>query len=93
MERPRYGVCERDLHGGADADRRRDRLHDDASPAVCMRPACSAALRLEGPDTRKSGTCDRPICEICTTSPAPEKDLCPEHARAWEAWKISHATG
>lgn len=36
---------------------------------------------------RKSGTCDAPICGACTTSPAPDKDLCPEHARAWEAWK------
>jgi hypothetical protein len=27
--------------------------------------------------------CDRPICEFCTVSPAPDKDLCPEHAAAW----------
>lgn len=40
---------------------------------------------------RKSGTCDRPICDRCTTSPAPEKDLCPEHARAFEAWKKGRA--
>ena len=26
--------------------------------------------------TRKSGTCDAPICTGCTTSPAPGKDLC-----------------
>lgn len=36
---------------------------------------------------RRSGPCDRPICERCTTSPAPEKDLCPEHAAAWADWK------
>lgn len=36
---------------------------------------------------RKSGTCDAPICDQCTTSPAPDKDLCPEHARAYEEWK------
>lgn len=36
---------------------------------------------------RKSGTCDAPICSRCTTSPAPEKDLCPEHAAAWQRWK------
>lgn len=36
---------------------------------------------------RRSGTCDRPICARCTTSPAEGKDLCPEHAKAWEAWK------
>ncbi len=30
-------------------------------------------------------TCDRPICEACTHSPAPEKDLCPQHAAEWRA--------
>jgi hypothetical protein len=30
--------------------------------------------------------CDRSLCEYCTTSPAPEKDLCPEHALAYKAW-------
>ena len=34
---------------------------------------------------RRSGTCDQPICPRCTVSPAPEKDLCPEHAAAWQA--------
>lgn len=38
------------------------------------------------PGERK-GTCDRPICANCATSPAPGKDLCPQHAAAWEAWK------
>lgn len=37
--------------------------------------------------SRKSGTCDKPICARCTTSPAPEKDLYPEHARAWASWQ------
>lgn len=43
--------------------------------------------------SRKSGTCDKPICSLCATSPAPEKDLCPEHAQAFAAWKRerSHA--
>jgi len=36
---------------------------------------------------KKSGTCDAPICEHCTTSPAPDKDLCPKHAEAFKAWK------
>lgn len=36
---------------------------------------------------RKSGTCDKPICDRCSTSPAPDKDLCPDHARAFEEWK------
>lgn len=35
----------------------------------------------------KTGTCDKPICARCTTSPAPDKDLCPEHAQAWTQWQ------
>lgn len=30
-----------------------------------------------------SGTCDRPLCERCTTKPMPGMDLCPEHAWLW----------
>ena len=41
--------------------------------------------------TRRSGTCDAPICARCTTSPAPEKDLCRLHAEAYEAWKARRA--
>ena len=37
----------------------------------------------------KSGTCDRPICPSCATSPAAGKDLCPEHAEAWKRWKAA----
>lgn len=37
--------------------------------------------------TRKSGTCDKPICAKCTVSPAPEKDLCPTHAKAFAEWQ------
>ena len=40
---------------------------------------------------KKSGTCDRWICERCTTAPAPVKDLCPEHAEAWRAWQARRA--
>lgn len=36
---------------------------------------------------RRSGTCDQPICTTCTTSPAPDKDLCPTHAEAFERWR------
>jgi len=35
--------------------------------------------------TKKSGTCDRPLCARCTHVPAPDKDLCPEHAAEWGA--------
>jgi hypothetical protein len=41
--------------------------------------------------TRKSGTCDKPICSRCSTSPAPFKDLCPAHAAAYAAWKAQQA--
>ncbi len=30
--------------------------------------------------------CDRPLCAWCTMSPAPRKDLCPEHAQHYKAW-------
>jgi hypothetical protein len=33
--------------------------------------------------TRRSGTCDAPLCDRCSTSPAPGKDLCPKHAAEW----------
>lgn len=35
--------------------------------------------------SRKSVTCDAPICTSCTHSPAPNKDLCPEHRDQWLA--------
>lgn len=35
--------------------------------------------------TRRSGTCDAPICDDCTHSPAPGKDLCPTHRDEWLA--------
>lgn len=38
---------------------------------------------------KRSGTCDAPLCRSCTTSPAPEKDLCPAHAAEWEARKAA----
>lgn len=43
----------------------------------CGRPAdllCDWKVK-----TRKSGTCDKPICSRCTFSPLPGKDLCPDH--------------
>ena len=32
----------------------------------------------------KSGTCDAKLCKECTSSPAPDKDLCPAHAAEWK---------
>jgi len=40
---------------------------------------------------KKSGTCDAPLCANCAISPAPDKDLCADHAREWEAWKANRA--
>lgn len=38
---------------------------------------------------KRSGTCDAPICDRCTSSPAPDKDLCPKHAAEWAARQAS----
>lgn len=38
---------------------------------------------------RRSGTCDAPLCERCTTRPAPGKDLCARHVEAFAEWKAS----
>jgi hypothetical protein len=37
--------------------------------------------------SRRSGTCDAPICRRCTVSPASDKDLCPDHAEAYKTWQ------
>lgn len=43
--------------------------------------------------TKRSGTCDQPICERCATHPTMngrtdfDKDLCPAHAAEFEQWK------
>jgi hypothetical protein len=29
--------------------------------------------------------CSEPLCDSCTSSPAPGKDLCPTHAGEWKA--------
>lgn len=51
---------------------------------ACGRPATLACDWKVA--TRKSGTCDAPVCARCTTSPAPGKDLCRSHAVAFAAW-------
>lgn len=32
----------------------------------------------------RQATCDRGLCDKCTYSPSPEKDLCPDHKKAWD---------
>src|SRR5579864_2875737 len=39
---------------------------------------------------KKSGTCDKPICKQHALQVAPDRDLCPEHQRAFESWKHRH---
>jgi len=54
------------------------------------RCACGLPATLECDwrvPSRRTGTCDAPICSSCTTSPAPEKDLYAEHAAAFDQWK------
>lgn len=36
---------------------------------------------------KASGTCDAAVCNACTTSPAPDKDLCRKHAAAYADWQ------
>lgn len=38
---------------------------------------------------KRSGTCDAGLCDDCTTKPAPDKDLCSVHARAYAEWKAA----
>ena len=38
---------------------------------------------------KASGTCDAPLCRKCTTSPAPDKDLCANHAAEWKARQVT----
>ena len=58
---------------------------------VCTRlPRCGCGNRTTKlcdwkVPSKKSGTCDKPLCGRCTTSPAPDKDLCPKHAKDWAA--------
>lgn len=59
--------------------------HQKRKRCACGRPAdLLCDWKVPG---RKSGTCDAPICDQCTTSPALDKDLCPDHARELEEWK------
>jgi hypothetical protein len=37
--------------------------------------------------TKKSGTCDAPLCPTCTIKPAEGKDLCAKHAASYEDWR------
>lgn len=70
-------------------------LPDGGRAIVCTRERRRGCIECGAPadklcdwkvPERRSGTCDAPLCSRCATSPAPEKDLCPAHARAYQAW-------
>lgn len=51
---------------------------------VCGKPAgilCDYP-KVHGNSHNKNGTCDRALCDACTTK-AGDSDLCPEHAEHW----------
>lgn len=58
---------------------------------VCGRDKIPACCECRAPATKLCDwkidsyhTCDKPVCDSCTYSPAPNKDLCPRHAEAWK---------
>lgn len=34
-------------------------------------------------------TCDRPVCDACTWSPEPDKDLCPACVQQYRRWLLA----
>lgn len=61
-----------------------------AHAIICGRRRIRACRKCGGISTRECDwklpngkTCDCPLCERCSTKPAPEKDLCPVHAEQW----------
>lgn len=56
----------------------------------CSACGCLTAAKEQRECDWKLGngkTCDRLICTGCATVPAPDKDLCPEHAAVWKIKK------
>lgn len=39
--------------------------------------------------SRRTGTCDAPICADHATAPAPDKHLCPAHAADYAQWAVA----
>jgi hypothetical protein len=75
------------------------RLPGGATAIICSsrrHPRCACGRRaplLCDWKMPAGGTCDAPICRPCATAPAPDKDLCPTHARAWAQWQAQRAAG
>lgn len=70
---------------------------DGVRMIVCGQERIKACCNCGAPATRecdwkvhganadgRQATCDRALCDSCTFSPAPEKDLCPDHKKEWE---------
>lgn len=53
-----------------------------------LRPASRECDWKVGKQNGKDVTCDMPLCDTCTFSPAPEKDLCPLHKGKYECWVV-----
>jgi hypothetical protein len=55
---------------------------------ACGRPAdllCDWKVK-----SKKSGTCDLPICAKHAKQVGPDKHLCPQHQKAYEEWLRRH---
>lgn len=61
-------------------------------PALCACGAPAPFLCDWKVPRKRSGTCDRKICEACATSPAEDKHLCPGHAAAWALHPLAGKT-
>jgi hypothetical protein len=70
--------------------------YPDGVAIICGGPhrtkfcACGRVASLECDwkvKTRKSGTCDAPICAKCALQVGPDKHLCRAHQKAYEDWK------
>lgn len=66
-------------------------LPGGGSGFICSRgprPRCAcgtvATLQCDAPSKRRSGTCDKHLCEACATEVGPDKHLCSTHAQAVE---------
>lgn len=67
-----------------------------AKPRTTTCPNCGQKTRDPRECDWKVGqgkTCDRKLCARCTFEPHKGKDLCPEHKKAFEAWRRSRLGG
>lgn len=58
----------------------------------CVKCGVNAGTRLCDWKMPFGGTCDKPICGQHTFSPAPNKDLCPDHHVAYTEWQAARAS-